>query len=172
MVIRIKKRKKSVREHGQNTYGRGARKKGKGSGHHGGPGMSGSGKRADHKKSLVIKLYGNKYFGKQGITSKSTKMKKEKFINLSDIQINSEKLLKEFGKGKNELVFKNHKVLGNGEIKLKLTITAKGFTKSAINKIEKAGGKAIVLQSEKKKLKQEDIKQKSANKEEKKLIKK
>ena len=69
-----KKRKKSSRQHGRNmgTHGGGARKKRKGSGHRGGIGMSGSGKRADHKKTLITKLYGNAYFGKQGITSKKT----------------------------------------------------------------------------------------------------
>ena len=77
--MKIKKRKKSSRMHGKKmgTHGWGARKKHKKSGHKGGKGMSGSGKRADHKKSLVIKLYGHKYFGKQGITSKGTKKDKE-----------------------------------------------------------------------------------------------
>ena len=41
---------------------------------------------------------------------------------------------------KNELV----KVLGNGEIKAALTVTADAFSKSAISKIEAAGGKAVV----------------------------
>ena len=42
--------------------------------------------------------------------------------------------------GKNELV----KVLGNGEIKTAVTVTADAFSKSAISKIEAAGGKAVV----------------------------
>lgn len=37
------------------------------------------------------------------------------------------------------------KVLGNGDVKTALTVKAKGFSKSAIAKIEKAGGKAIVV---------------------------
>jgi large subunit ribosomal protein L15 len=37
------------------------------------------------------------------------------------------------------------KILGNGEIKQKVEITANKFTKSAIEKIEKAGGKAIAV---------------------------
>ncbi|MCK5148717.1 50S ribosomal protein L15 [bacterium] len=37
------------------------------------------------------------------------------------------------------------KVLGNGEISTPLEIKAHAFSKSAIEKIEKAGGKAIVL---------------------------
>ena len=44
--------------------------------------------------------------------------------------------------GKNELV----KVLGNGEITAALTVTADAFSKSAVTKIEAAGGKAVVAE--------------------------
>ena len=44
--------------------------------------------------------------------------------------------------GKNDLV----KVLGNGEISAALTVTADAFSKSAIAKIEAAGGKAVVME--------------------------
>jgi large subunit ribosomal protein L15 len=37
------------------------------------------------------------------------------------------------------------KVLGDGELKKKLTIKANGFSKTAREKIEKAGGKAEVI---------------------------
>jgi large subunit ribosomal protein L15 len=37
------------------------------------------------------------------------------------------------------------KVLGNGELKKKLTVKANGFSKTAREKIEKAGGKAEVI---------------------------
>ena len=75
---KTKKRKKKGRMRGTSTHGGGARKKRKKSGHKGGVGMAGSGKRADHKKSLIIKLYGNNYFGKQGITSRGTKKDRRK----------------------------------------------------------------------------------------------
>jgi large subunit ribosomal protein L15 len=42
--------------------------------------------------------------------------------------------------GKNDLV----KVLGNGEITAAVTVTADAFSKSAVTKIEAAGGKAVV----------------------------
>ena len=42
--------------------------------------------------------------------------------------------------GKNDLV----KVLGRGEISAALTVTADAFSKSAVSKIEAAGGKAVV----------------------------
>ena len=44
--------------------------------------------------------------------------------------------------GKNDLV----KVLGNGEIKAAATVTAHAFSKSAIAKLEAAGGKAVVIE--------------------------
>ena len=43
--------------------------------------------------------------------------------------------------GKRDLV----KVLGNGEISAAVTVTADAFSKSAIAKIEAAGGKAVVM---------------------------
>lgn len=44
--------------------------------------------------------------------------------------------------GKTDLI----KVLGNGEIKTAVTVTASAFSKSAIAKIEAAGGKAVVAE--------------------------
>ena len=140
-----KKRTKASRQHGRNmgTHGGGARKKRKGSGHRGGKGMSGSGKRADHKKTLVIKLYGNKYFGKQGITSRGTKRDTRKRINLQQIEMNLEK----YGKrGKNgwEINLPNYKILSQGDIEQKLIIKAKEASKSAIEKVKKKGGEISV----------------------------
>ncbi len=37
------------------------------------------------------------------------------------------------------------KVLGTGELKKKLTVTAHAFSKTAVEKIEKAGGKALLV---------------------------
>lgn len=133
---------------GMGTHGGGARKKRKGSGHKGGKGMSGSGKRADHKKTLITKMYGHNYFGKQGITSRGTKRDKRKRINLRDIELNLEKYGKKAG-NKWEVNLDNYKILGTGMIKNKLTIKAKEASASAIRKVEKAGGE-IILPSKKK----------------------
>ncbi|MCQ2143126.1 MAG: 50S ribosomal protein L15 [Bacteroidales bacterium] len=75
-----------------------------------------------------------------------------KGINVSVLQTLAEKLgvnaidpetLRQAGfLGKKELV----KVLGNGEINIALEITADGFSKSALAKIEAAGGKAITIE--------------------------
>jgi large subunit ribosomal protein L15 len=149
MGFKVKKSKKSKKWRGNTTHGHGARKKWKGSGHHGGCGMAGTGKRADHKKSLIIKLFGNNYFGKQGMTSKSTQKKRANVMNLKDIEKNLVALTKKYGKGK-ELELKGYKILGEGELKEALTIRAKAFSESAKQGIEKAGGKAILIKSEQK----------------------
>lgn len=125
------------------THGGGARKKRKGSGHHGGGGMSGSGKRADHKKTLITKLYGNKYFGKKGITSKKNEKDRRKRIDLKNIISNLEKFGKENSKVW-EINLKDYKILGKIEIKEKLIITANEASKGAIDSVKKAGGEIIL----------------------------
>lgn len=42
-------------------------------------------------------------------------------------------------------VYDGIKILGNGELKKKLTVKAQGFTKTAVQKIEAAGGKTEVI---------------------------
>ena len=146
--MKTKKRTKASRMHGKNmgTHGWGARKKHKKTGHRGGKGMSGSGKRADHKKTLVTKLYGGNYFGKQGITSKGTKKDKEDRINLQQIEKNLNKYGKKTNKGF-EINLNSYKILGTGEVKNKLIIKAKKASKSAIEKVKKAGGQIILPSS-------------------------
>lgn len=70
-------------------------------------------------------------------------------VNVADIEALAQAGLKEIGiaeikaaglASKNDLV----KVLGNGEIKSAVTVSADAFSKSAIAKIEAAGGKAVV----------------------------
>ncbi len=124
------------------THGGGARKKRKGSGHRGGKGMSGSGKRADHKKTLVTKLYGNTYFGKQGVTSRGTKRDKRKKINVGDVEAKFS--------GKGEIDLQDFKILGKGEVKNKLVIKAREASSSAVEKVEAKGGKIILKEKEKK----------------------
>lgn len=61
---------------------------------------------------------------------------------LSEESLNPESLFKAGVLSKKTLPLK---ILGNGELKSKLEISADKFSKSAIEKIEKAGGKAITL---------------------------
>lgn len=146
--MKLKKRKKYSRMHGKGmgTAGTGARKNKRKSGNHGGAGMAGSGKRADHKKTLVQKLYGQNYFGKRGVTSRKTKKDKKQRINLQDIQSNLEK----YGKKKKdfwEIDLKEYKVLGRGDVKDKLIITCLEASSSAIEKVRASGGEVRIIRS-------------------------
>jgi large subunit ribosomal protein L15 len=132
---KTKKTKKSKKMRGKNmgTHGTGARKNKRKSGNKGGNGMAGSGKRADHQKSRVTKLYGHGYFGKQGITSKKTQRDTRQRINLRDIK---ERF---FNKPGQEIDLKKYKILSEGE-GFKAIIMAQSASKIAIEKMKKAGG--------------------------------
>lgn len=73
-------------------------------------------------------------------------------VNLSDLEVVATKTgLKEFGIDEIKSAGFGRKsdrikILGNGEIKTALTVKADAFSKSAIAKIEAAGGKAVVNQ--------------------------
>jgi len=153
--MKLKKKKKAVRMRGRHmgTHGWGARKKHVSSGHQGGRGMGGSGKKGGSRKTLIHKLYGHDYFGKQGITSQGSKRKQNIVINLSLIEKNLASLKSKFLKkeGKEEILdLSEYKILGEGEIKTKLTIKARAISKGAKEKIEKVGGKIILNNPEEK----------------------
>jgi large subunit ribosomal protein L15 len=143
--MKIKKRQKASRMHGhgRGSNGRGERKRGRKKGDRGGKGMAGTGKRADQKKTLITKLYGHSYFGKQGITSKKTERDKRKRINLGEIQTNLGRYAKKTQRGF-EVELKEYKILGTGEIKEKLIIHAKEASESAILKVKEKGGEIIL----------------------------
>jgi large subunit ribosomal protein L15 len=132
--MKFKKRKKTSRIRGAKTCGYGFRQKHKGHGNKGGRGMAGSGKRADHKKQKALNIARkNKlknYFGKRGLTSCKSSKKSDKVINLKDIQANFTG---------NTIELKDYKVLGKGE-GFKAKIIGKSASKSAIEKMKKAGG--------------------------------
>ncbi|OYT36402.1 50S ribosomal protein L15 [Candidatus Pacearchaeota archaeon ex4484_71] len=143
--MKVKKKKKSIRMRGRNmgTHGSGARKNKRKSGNKGGIGMSGSGKRADHKKTKIQKIHGHGYFGKKGFTSMGTKRDIRKRINVGEISLNIEK----YGKKSGDsfiVELKKYKILGSGEVNKKLKITCFEASKSAIEKVKKAGGEVIV----------------------------
>lgn len=147
--MKLKKRSKAGRMRGSSRHGWGARKKHISSGHRGGYGMAGTGKMAGHKYSLLQKLYpGEEYLGKQGITSRSTKKRINDVMNLVDLELNLASLKKKHEKN-GVLDLSGYKILGEGELKTKVTIRARAASKSAIEKIEKAGGK-FMLSSEQK----------------------
>lgn len=140
--MRLKKRRKSSRYRGTRLCGWAA-KKHKGKGNSGGKGMAGT---SSHKKTYVIRYLGD-YFGKK--SKKREKKKTYKEINLKGIEANIQSLIKrgiakKTGDG-TEVELKNYKVMGEGDLSERLIIKAVSFTKSAKEKIEKAGGKAIEL---------------------------
>src|SRR3989344_2680031 len=119
----IKKRKKVSRHHGSHTHGRGAKKKARGSGHRGGVGMAGTGKRADQKKTLILNNP-SPYFGKSKTWRKPVP-KRLKTINLYQIT-----------EDKTDL--KGYKILSRGELSFKGKITASAASKEAIDKVKKS----------------------------------
>jgi large subunit ribosomal protein L15 len=75
-------------------------------------------------------------------------------LNLADIQILVDSGKFSEGKIDKELLISSKiirgldkplKILGNGELKAKLEISANAFSKAAVEKIEKGGGKAITI---------------------------
>jgi large subunit ribosomal protein L15 len=75
-------------------------------------------------------------------------------LNLADLQILVDSGKISEGKIDKEFLVKSKvirgadkplKILGNGELKAKLEISANSFSKTAIEKIEKGGGKAITV---------------------------
>ncbi len=154
MPLKRTKRRRRVsrmRGRGAGTHGWGARKKHKKSGHRGGKGMAGTGKRADQKKTLVTKLYGHNYFGKQGVTSRKTERDKRLRINLATIEFNIESFIKKSIAKKTpngfEINLEKYKILDSSEnykVRNKMFIKALGASESAIEKIKKAGGEILL----------------------------
>lgn len=148
----INKRKKNTRQRGHKTHGWGAKKKHRGQGHRGGRGMAGTGKRADSKKPSIWKDVD--YFGKHGFISKTPKVK-IKAVNIGFIEQhinnflldNSIKKEKEFYSVDLEKMGYN-KLLGDGKVSMKFKIKAPYASKAAVEKIKKAGGEVIGLESE------------------------
>jgi len=146
MTVRREKKYRKFRGH--RTYGRGSHKKARGAGNRGGRGMAGLHK---HKWSYTVK-YDPEHFGKTGFKRPSAAVKEIKAINLKDLDRRAEQLLKEKVAQKEEDKIKINvlnlgyqKVLGSGRLTKPLIIEAKIFSKSAIKKIEKVGGKAIKI---------------------------
>lgn len=134
------RRRKSTRQRGCKTHGYGSKKKHRGAGNRGGRGMAGSGKRADHKKQLIIKKYGTEYFGKHGFTSRRKKLKPINISSLENIPLSKEEEGK-FTLDLNKIGY--NKLLSAGKPTKKYKILVKYFSKKAKEKIEKAGGEIV-----------------------------
>lgn len=138
----LNRRKKSIKFRGMHTHGYGSKKKHRGSGHQGGVGMAGTGKRADQKKPSIWK--DKEYFGRHGFHSR---FKQPKTLNIFYIEEHFEALMKD-GKIKKEADFylvnlsdlKADKLLGSGEATRKYKIIAQAASESAKSKVSEKGG--------------------------------
>lgn len=143
----VNRRKKNSRYRGSKTHGCGSMKKRRGAGHRGGRGAAGSGKRADSKKPTV---WGGKYFGKFGFKSKSrTSQGPTMNVGFLDQHIEGFVGRKEASKEKDfySIDLGNlgyTKLLGEGKVKNKFTVTVPRCSPQAKEKIEGMGGKVIV----------------------------
>lgn len=143
----LNRRKKSIKFRGDHTHGYGSKKKHRGSGHQGGVGMAGTGKKADQKKTKIWK--DKKYFGRHGFDSKSKIVIKG--INLFYLEIHLNTLVKD-GLVKKEgdsyavnlKDLKCNKLLGSGVVTKKYIITTDYASKAAVEKVQAAGGNIIV----------------------------
>lgn len=80
---------------------------------------------------------------------KNTRKKEFNIINVADLdKFENDTIIDfDFLKGKGMIIKENNpvKVLGNGDITKKITVKANSFSRSAVTKIEKAGGKTEVV---------------------------
>jgi large subunit ribosomal protein L15 len=128
------KRKKVVRMRGSKTHGYGSKKKHRGKGSHGGKGRAG---RLKHKKTFFKRWGYDKQPRFKSLEQRDIRTK-EKAINIGDLLKLTDKSeidASEFGYGK---------VLSEGVLDKPVTIQARKFSERAKQKIEKAGGKAVV----------------------------
>jgi len=143
----LNKKKKSIRFRGDRSHGYGSHKKHRGSGHRGGHGMAGTGKRADSKKTMIWKDVN--YFGRHGFVSKN--ITKIKSLNLFYIETHLDLLVKN-GVAKKEgdtyninlKDLKCNKLLGSGTVTKKYNITTDFASASAVEKVQEAKGKVTV----------------------------
>ncbi|MBW6461575.1 MAG: 50S ribosomal protein L15 [DPANN group archaeon] len=147
----VNKTKKVRKLRGSRTHAWGSPKKHRGAGSRGGRGMAGSGKKGQQKMSALNNI--KQRIGKSGFVRPSKVIINDVTINLSKIELNIDNYLASGVAIKSGAIYDIdlskagvQKVLGSGILISKMNIIAKKFSTTAIEKIEKAGGKAIVLE--------------------------
>ncbi len=143
----VTRRKKILKKRGHRTAGYGGSKKHRGGGSRGGRGLAGLHK---HKRMTAIK-YMPDHFGKSGFKRPRKVIKEIKIINLKDLDLKIENLLKEKKIEKTKDGIKINlkklgydKLLGKGKINNKIILEANQVSRIAKSKIEKNKGKVIV----------------------------
>ncbi|HLD04170.1 MAG TPA: uL15m family ribosomal protein [Candidatus Nanoarchaeia archaeon] len=143
------KRKKNSRHRASFTHGYGSKKKHRGSGHKGGKGRAGSGKKADQKKPSYWGI--KNFYGRHGF---NTHVAQEKInpINLDDLQLRLASFVslgtaKKSGEGYeiNLTEAGYNKLLASGKVNCKLKVTVDYASESAVTKVKGKGGEVIVL---------------------------
>ncbi|MFA5797868.1 MAG: uL15 family ribosomal protein [Candidatus Woesearchaeota archaeon] len=160
----LNRRKKAIKFRGHHTHGYGSKKKHRGSGHQGGVGMAGSGKKADQKKPSIWK--DTKYFGRHGFVSKN--VTEQKTLNIFYLEEHFDNLVKgELIRKEGDVYtvtlkdFKCNKLLASGTPIHAYKITAPYASAAAIRKIQEAGGSVEgILPKKEKKVKDVDAKKK------------
>ncbi|MHA1693789.1 MAG: uL15 family ribosomal protein [Candidatus Helarchaeota archaeon] len=147
-MAQIRDEKKIKKRRGSRTCGYGTQGQHRKSGQRGGRGKTGGKK---HKWTYIVK-YDPDYFGKKGFKRPPDKQIKIKTINVGEINRLIEKNLIEkeekfFTLNVVELGF--GKVLGKGTLNFPVKITAKSFSKKAVEKINNAGGQINILNENK-----------------------
>ena len=138
----LNRRKKSIKFRGHHTHGYGSKKKHRGSGHQGGVGMAGTGKKADQKKPSIWK--DKKYFGRHGFVSR---YKTIRSLNIFYIEEHFDDLVKsgKIQKAGDSYVlnlkdFNAAKLLGSGSVTRKYKISADFASETAVSKVQEKGG--------------------------------
>ena len=142
----VNKRAKNSRHRGSKTHGWGDKKKHRGSGHRGGTGNAGSGKKADCKKPRFWK--DPYYFGKFGFVRQNTKQTREINVRALETQfptLVAKQLVEEkdgaYAIDLSKLGF--DKLLSKGAVIRKWRITIKQTSAAAKEKVEAAGGTIV-----------------------------
>lgn len=140
--LRKTRKMRGSRTHGWGTIGQ-----------HRGAGCRGQRKVGRHKHLWsYVTAHEPNYFGKHGFNSPQSINLKEKLINISTLDEISEKISVEKEKGKLYVDLTNlgfTKLLGTGKLTKKLTVNIPSCSKTAADKIKRAGGEVINQSQEK-----------------------
>jgi len=121
-------------------------------GQHRGAGCRGHRKVGRHKHLWsYVAAHEPNYFGKHGFNSPQSIHLKENLINISTLDEISEKISVEKEKGKLYVDLTNlgfTKLLGTGKLTKKLTVNVPSCSKSAADKIKRAGGEVLIQSQE------------------------
>jgi large subunit ribosomal protein L15 len=140
------KQRKTRKMRGSRTHGYGR------VGQHRDAGSKGQRKVGRHKHLWsYVTTHEPDYFGKHGFTSPQSLKRKEKVINVAKLDEISQKLSNEKEKGQTHVNLTSlgyTKLLGTGKITKPLIVNVPSCSKSAAEKIKKAGGQVLTQSQE------------------------